>query len=356
MVWMAAQIQLTTQLFNQFKEELKTIQDQYTQLYKRPKQTTDYQKYEKQWKTRLTNAYTQIEPTIHQAKNQIHQTKPFGRPPQTPAEQKTLLLFQKDFVQLSSRKMAINMQSTTFLNNIITSHKTIQRAYSDPLVKLIVHNMFLTLVKNKKITHPHVSGDGTGYSLTITRHYRSVCEKRRDGAKTNIDQSAENKLKKVPVKKSKVKNARKLFTYSFAILDLESWMYVGYGASLKSERAAFDAALTLMAECGVEPASMRLDQYYAGQSAAERMGDRMALYLIPKSNAKLEGGLVWRGLILDLMSYPFLFLSQYYLRVNSESGFSADKRSGGWKIWQKLEDRILTAQMIKGVWHNLVWI
>jgi transposase len=50
--------------------------------------------------------------------------------------------------------------------------------------------------------------------------------------------------------------------YSFAVLDLESGFYVGYGVSFRSEQVAFDAALVLMGECGVKLASIRLDQYY----------------------------------------------------------------------------------------------
>jgi hypothetical protein len=42
--------------------------------------------------------------------------------------------------------------------------------------------------------------------------------------------------------------------------------------------------------------------------------------------------------------------------IYSESGFSADKRCDGWKIWQKRNDRIETATMCKGVWHNLLWL
>ena len=72
-------------------------------------------------------------------------------------------------------------------------------------------------------------------------------------------------------------------------MDLESGFYVGYGASLKSEREAFDAALVLMGECGVKPASIRLDQYYARQSVAELFGkSRMDLYVIPKCNALMK--------------------------------------------------------------------
>ncbi len=37
-----------------------------------------------------------------------------------------------------------------------------------------------------------------------------------------------------------------------------------------------------------------------------------------------------------------------------ESGFSVDKRTSGWKVWQKLPERIETVIMCKGLWHNLM--
>src|ERR1035441_4153615 len=64
---------------------------------------------------------------------------------------------------------------------------------------------------------------------------------------------------------------------------------LGMVRSLKSERAAFDGALVIMGECGVEAKSVRLDQYYAGQSAAAVFGADAALYLISKRNAAIRG-------------------------------------------------------------------
>jgi len=97
---------------------------------------------------------------MHQAAKQIQQqNKPFGRPPTTSPEQKALILLQKDLVQFSSRKMANLLPLFTNLNQVQTSYKTIQRAYSNPLVRLIIHNLFILLVKEKKIKHPHTSGD-----------------------------------------------------------------------------------------------------------------------------------------------------------------------------------------------------
>lgn len=109
-------------------------------------------------------------------------------------------------------------------------------------MKMIIHNMFVILVKQKAVKRPDVTGDGTGYSLTVTKHYRSIAESRGEEAKSN-----EAKVK--PASKPKAKGARKkLFTYAFALLDLESGMYVGYGSSLRSERVAFEAAMAVMKE------------------------------------------------------------------------------------------------------------
>jgi transposase len=80
------------------------------------------------------------------------------------------------------------------------------------------------------------------------------------------------------------------------------------------------------------------------------------LYVIPKSNATIRGSYVWKDMLVDLISYPLLFLCEYFRRECFESGFSADKRCCGWKIWRRLEVRIQTATMCKGLWYNLLWL
>jgi transposase len=252
---------LTNETFEQFKQEYQTLTNHYKQEYKNQKHV-NYQQYEKQWATRLTTILQEIENKIHKATQQIHITKPFGRPSQTSPEQKTLILLQKDLIQFSSRKMANLLPMFTTLKDIKTSYKTIQRACSNTIVKMIIHNLFILLVKEKKIKRPHISGDGTGYSLLVTRHYRSVREQKGETVKANMSMSTEKETGS-KVDTGENMKRRKLFTYSFAVLDLESGFYVGYGASLRSEKAVFDAVLVLMGECGVEPVSIWLDQYYA---------------------------------------------------------------------------------------------
>jgi len=50
------------------------------------------------------------------------------------------------------------------------------------------------------------------------------------------------------------------------------------------------------------------------------------------------------------------YLKEYYQRNQSESGFSEDKKRTGWKLGQKREDRIDTANTVNKLWHNLYWL
>jgi|WetSurMetagenome_2_1015567.scaffolds.fasta_scaffold19009_6 transposase len=338
---------ITNKQFDEFKQELNTIIDIYKKEFSNQK-PIDWIKYEKQWTNRLRTALEEITATINQAGEMIHvNPKPFGRPPITSAKKKALILLQKDLAQFSNRKMADLLPMFAFLNDVETSYKTIERAYSNLMIRMIIHNMFIILVKRKKIKKADLTGDGTGYGLTITRHYRTVREKQVKAAKSGgVKKSSEAKTKQ---------ERRRLFTFAFALMDLDSHMYVGYGASLRSERAAFEKALEIMRDAGVEAKSVRLDQYYGTQSTATLFGKDTALYVIPRSNTTIKGPYVWKDMVRDLMWYPFLFLKEYFRREHSESGFSADKRCDGWKIWQRRDDRIETATMCKGVWHNLLW-
>ena len=341
---------ITNKQFEEFKKELPAIIDIYKKEFSSQK-PTDWKTYEKQWAQRLRTALKEVKTVIDQAEKRVRiKPKHFGRPPKAQVKQKVLILLAKDLAQFSGRKMANLLPLFSLFDDVDVSYKTIERAYSDPLVRLIIHNMFVILVKRKGIKQADLTGDGTGYSLTITKHYRSVREKAGESIKSN------DKPKSVQAKPQTKQDKKRLFTYAFALMDLDSRMYVGYGASLRSEKAAFDAALEIMRECGVEAKSVRLDQYYAGQSTAAVFEADTALYLIPKSNATIRGSYVWKDMVRDLISYPFLFLSEYFRREHSESGFSADKRFDGWKIWQRRDDRIHTATMCKGVWHNLLWL
>ena len=109
-----------------------------------------------------------------------------------------------------------------------------------------------------------------------------------------------------------------------------------------------------MLECiDVEVKSVRLDRYYSFPSYVDRFGEAK-VYVIPRKNATLHGSWKWKNTMEEFVKNTLSYLEQYYLRNNSESGFSADKKRFGWKVMQKREDRVETALTCTSVWHNLL--
>ena len=101
-----------------------------------------------------------------------------GRPSLLNAREKVFIIFVKEIFRLSNRKAAYLLPLLGITEEI--SYKTVERLYSDPLVIMILNNLFVASVKRKGrkgIDTAETSGDGTGYSLTVTKHYRSLREK-----------------------------------------------------------------------------------------------------------------------------------------------------------------------------------
>ena len=184
--------------------------------------------------------------------------------------------------------------------------------------------------RRKGVASVDASGDGTVYSLTVTKHYRSLREK--DGEF---------------VKEGK-------FVYSFALMDLATRMYVGYAVSVKSEKDAYHKALEMIGKMRIDLKSIRLDKYYSGQSILNDFNENTMIFLIPKSNSRIRGRRNWREIIRRFMDDPMNYLREYFKRNASESGFSSDKRATGGLIYQRRKDRKETSGFCKGLIHNLM--
>jgi len=207
---------LTQKKLDKKLNELDYIVEFYRKNYSKDVKR-DWRTYEQRMALRMKTAAKELEPIIQEAYSMIEITKDEkrGRPTEITIPQKVLLILMKKIFQLSNRKMANLLAFFSVLTGIETSYKTIERSYSDPLVKMTIHNMFIILAKRKGIEVADLSGDGTGYSLTITRHYRNEREKQ---------------LKKPDNKDNKkVSRKKKAFVYSFSLMDLETKMYVGCG-------------------------------------------------------------------------------------------------------------------------------
>jgi len=232
--------------------------------------------------------------------------------------------------------MASMLDLFSLLSGIDVSYKSVERLYSDPEVDMVLHNLHVLILRKRGVNEVDASGDDTGYSLTIRKHYASEVDKRKDKVKED----------------AKDKKGRRAFVHSFKILDLKTWLYVAFGVSFKSEKEAYDRAIAMLGQIDASLASIRLDRYYSSPSCIDSLKDTR-VYIIPKKNVSVRGSLKWKQTMEEYVNNTLAYLEKYYKRENSESGFSQDKRWFGWKVEQRREDRIETAITCSNVWHNL---
>ena len=330
------------------KEVRKTVNllEEIIKEYKKenPEKEKNWRTKEERTHQRLKIAFTQLKPLVEEAVKSITIVKgeTRGAPSALTLEQKTLMLLLKHLISKSNRDMSHMLALFLWLTNIDISYKTIERLYSDPEVRIVLHNLHILMLKKKGIKEADCSGDGTGYSLTIKKHYATEAQKLKD------------KIKKIDKRHKK-----KEFFFSFAVKDIKSKMYIGFGTSFKSEQEAHFNALELCKETGIKIDSMRLDRLFSGQSCVElyqKDFGKVKMYLIPKKNATVKGSWEWKRMLSLFVDNPKEFLREYFQRNQSESGISEDKKRTGWKVGQKRNGRIETANNLTHLWHNLYWL
>ena len=321
---------------------LDTIIEEYKD--ETPEKKRDWRTYEQQLSYRIRTAIRNLEPLIVEAISKIKITKveTRGRKRKLTLKQKVELLLLKHLVEKSNREMSDMLVAFSLLSNIDISYKSLERLYSDEEVFLVLLNMHTLILKKKGVKNSDCAGDGTGYSLTVKKHYASVAQKLKD--KTNKTTKATKKMGR--------------FIFSFRLMDLDNRMYIGYGTSFKSEKDAFYRAMEMAKSSEIN--GIRLDKYYALQSYVEYIknlfGEDVAIYVIPKKNATIKGPLKWKKILHNFVNDTKGYLSEYYRRNQSESGFSEDKRRFGWRIPQRRPDRIETHNFCTSLWHNLFWL
>ena len=311
--------------------------------------TRDWRTYEQRVARRLKTAFKELRPLVHEAVSTIHLIKgeKRGAKPLLNLEQKVLALLLKHLIGKSNREMSFMLIIFSWLTDIDVSYKTIERLYSDQEVILALHNLHALILKKKGIKEADCGGDGTGYGLTVKKHYASEAQKLKDKIKLAATQNKKTKSRK-----------KALFVYSFAIIDIKTRMYVAYGTSLKSEKEAFLSASRMLERLDIKIKSLRLDRYFQQfyvKLIEEKFG-KVRFYIIPKKNATVRGSWEWKEMLFRFVSDVKAFLKEYFQRNQSESGFAEDKKRTGWRLGQKREDRINTANILTGLWHNLYWL
>lgn len=245
-----------------------------------------------------------------------------GRPKELGAVQRTMLFLFARIINKSNRDVEELLELLGPLFGFKVSYKAVERLYSDEEVRLVLHNLFVLLLEDEGVSGSF-AGDGTGYSLTITKHYRSDPKKRG-----------------------------KDYKYVFRIIDLETGMYVGFGYSSKSEMEAFHQAMGMLKWRGIEVDEISLDKYYSSRKVLRLFGVKTSVYIIPRKNiSKL--GFEWAPVIKRIAEDPVEFLKKYFMRNLSEAATSADKRRFGWTVRQRREDRIEMVMFSTALLHNV---
>ena len=330
------------------KDKLNELDSILKEKYRleHPKKERDWRTYEQEFAQRIKMAMKDLDPLVNEAVSMIRIVPRAGHPHSLTLEQRVKLLLVKQLVGESNRMFTNMLAIFSMLSGIDVSYKTIERLYSDDEVIIAVHNLHVLILKKKGVTSSNATGDGTGYSLTVKKNYESYAQKLKDLAKENSGNREEKDGKRSKAHK------KRLFAYSFAVMDLKSRMYIAFGSSMKSERSAYDRAMDLLSSIGIEMDSIRLDRYYSSPSYVDKLG-KTKVFIIPKKNSTLNGSQKWKSTMKNFVENTMPYLEQYHQRSNSESGFAADKKMLGWGVAQRRDDRIDNALFCTGIWHNL---
>ena len=333
-------------LSNDIQYKLEEINSTLGKKYKieHPKKERDWRTYEPEFSTRIKTAMKDLDPLIQEAVSSMKIIPRPGHPHSLTLEQRVKLILVKQLVGESNRMFANMLAVFSMLSGIDVSYRTVERLYSDDEVIIAIHNLHALILKRKDVMNSDATGDGTGYSLTVKKNYESYAQKLKDMAKENPEHGKDTKKSKI--------HKKRLFAYSFALMDLRSRLYIAFGSSMKSEREAYDRAMDFLAIMGIHMDSIRLDRYYSSPSYMDKLGGTK-VFVIPKKNATLNGSQKWKNTMRDFVENTMPYLEQYHQRSNSESGFAADKKMLGWNVAQRRDDRIDNALFCTGVWHNL---
>ena len=303
------------------KELLQVLDETRETVFKDRKTVYPYTEWEHK-RAQVKERLHRLPEYIHKAVTAINrEEQKMGRPPKLDLEKKVNLFVLVRFLAKSNRGVEDALGCFQPLFGVDVSYKYIERLYSDPEVKLTLHNLFVLLLKDEGASGD-LAGDGTGYSVSVDSHYRS--DPKKYGKK---------------------------FVHFFSLIDLASGMYVGCGVSRHSEWDAFSKAVAMLRRIGVAVKSIRLDKYFSSRKVIRMFDKNVSLYLIPKKNIARIGA--WADILVRMMASPFVFLSEYFRRNLCESGFSSDKGRFGRVIKQKRVDRQEMALFSNAFLHNL---
>jgi len=299
---------------------LEVLDEVREDLTKQEKTAYPYAEWERR-RAKVRDRLSRLPELVHAAADIRVETRA-GRPNALSLEQRTMLLLFARMMSRSNRDVEDVLGLLRPLFGFTVSYKTVERLYSDPEVRIVLRNLLVLLLEEDGVSGDF-TGDGSGYSLSVSRHYRSSPEK-----------------------------GGERYRYVFHLVDVGTGLIVGFGYSCVSEMEAFRRAMAMVGGLGVSVDSVSLDRYYSSRRVLRMFGEETAVYLIPKSNIS-KIGFRWAEVIERALSDPAAFLGRYFERSLSEVVFSAVKRRFGWVVRQRRPDRQEGALFTVSLLHNL---
>lgn len=229
-----------------------------------------------------------------------------GRPQNHPADLAKAVLMQQYFcvsnrvaeglVKLFMEKMRIKGAF---------SYKTIERAYEDPLVTLILKEIFRLTQEPVKDKEHEFSVDGSGLPTSIKQNYENDC--RKDGKRRGYEKMI-----------AMVGSAYKLFSAYELAENPED-----------NESPYFSPLLVGTASCYEQIDLVPADSAYLSRHNCDLIAGVGGIPRIyPKQGVALKrrGSKPWTEMLLSFIDDPQEWLREYHLRSISESAFSVFKR------------------------------
>ena len=179
-----------------------------------PPKKRDWRTYEQQWAHRLHQAMRDLAPLVQKACALVV-VRRTGPPHVLTLEQRVQLLLIKILNGQSNRRMAGMLETFSLLSGLDVNYKTIERLYSDPDVAIALENLHVLMLQRRGVRRVDVSGDGTGFTLSITRHYATIATREKEKAKeTSPPEGTPAEKGKIAIAQKKVQR----FVYSFRLL------------------------------------------------------------------------------------------------------------------------------------------
>ena len=136
---------ITQDQYETFRDNINALIQEYREKFSVPV-ITDSKEYEETYRKRLLGMSRELRSMIDHVSGIV--LNEFGRPSLLDAKEKAFIILVKEIMKLSNRRMAYEMPLFGITEEI--SYKTVERLYSDPLVIMILNNIFIeTLRKNQ---------------------------------------------------------------------------------------------------------------------------------------------------------------------------------------------------------------